>query len=102
MNANLIQSDLIEYRSANLAYDELYAKIGTNESLARLMRSERSAVTRRRREAAENLAMCMVGHYSPKLAAAGLLDFYKSISAGAESDTVTFRVAEETVKFLSA
>lgn len=95
------KADVVEYLSATRAQEEMYADIGTDEVKARLRRQDRWNANNRRREAAENLIMSMTGMNRSKLAAAGLVEFYDSMSAGKESDTVLFRIADETAKFLA-
>jgi hypothetical protein len=95
------KADVAEYLSATRAQEALYAEIGTDEVKARLHRNDRWAANRRRREAAENLIMAMLGLHKPRLAAAGLVEFYESIAAGKESDSTLYRIADETAKFLA-
>ncbi len=100
MNNDTLQADLQEYKSACCAANELYAKIGNNENLARQFRNERWEANKRKREAAENVLMSMLGSHKPALQRAGLVNLYQEMSAGKhQSDVAMFEIVEATCKF---
>jgi hypothetical protein len=93
-----LQSDIAEYRSATSAQQEIYAQIGTDETKARAMRPARWAAMTRRREAAENLIMSVLGEFRSSLANAGLVEFYESMAAGKEMPDTIYKIADATAK----
>jgi hypothetical protein len=93
-----LQSDITEYLSATSAQQEIYAQIGTDETKARAMRPQRWAAMTRRREAAENLIMSVLGQFRASLANAGLVEFYESMAAGKEMPETVFKIADATAK----
>ena len=93
-----LQSDITEYLSATSAQKAIYAEIGNDETKARAMRPQRWAAMTRRREAAENLIMSVLGEFRSSLANAGLVDFYESMAAGKEMPDTVFKIADATAK----
>jgi len=96
-----LQSDIVEYLSATAHQQSIYAEIGTDETKARAMRSARWAAMTRRREAAENLIMSVLGEFRSSLANAGLVDFYESMAAGKEMPETVYKIADATAKHYS-
>jgi hypothetical protein len=95
-----LQSDIQEYKSARNQADALYAEIGTDRDTAVAKRSERWAVNKRKREAAENIIMAMLGNHKPALQRAGLVDLYNEMAAGThECDAAFFAIVDATVQF---
>ena len=98
-----LQSDITEYLAACEASAALYTEIGDNRGLAIARRSERWAVNARKRTAAENIIMSMLGEHRPALSRAGLVEMYEQMTAGNHpSDAALFAIADATCKFYRA
>jgi len=91
-----LQSDIAEYLAATSAQRSVYAEIGNDDYKARTMRPARWAAMTRRREAAENLIMSVLGEFRSSLANAGLVGFYESMAAGKEMPDTVFKIADAT------
>jgi hypothetical protein len=94
-----LQTDIQEYKAACVQAADLYAEIGTNRELATAKRPERWAVNKRKREAAENVLMCILGEHRSALRVTGLEKLYDDMAAGRhECDVAMFKIVDETVK----
>lgn len=98
-----LQADITEYLAACSASDALYAEIGDNRALALARRNERWAANARKRTAAENIIMSMLGEHRSALSRAGLVELYEQMSAGnPPSDAAMYVIADATCKFYRA
>lgn len=92
-----LQTDIQEYKSACQEAATMYAAIGDDRATAVAMRTARWAVNKRKREAAENVIMSMLGEHGPAIHRAGLTKLYEAMAAGKhESDVAMFQIVEAT------
>jgi hypothetical protein len=92
-----LTSDIQAYKAACHDHAKVYECITCRVSAVE-MRRARWDINRRKREAAENLIMSVMGKHRPALIRAGLLGLYEEMAAGKSSDVVLLRIADETVK----
>lgn len=93
-----LQSDINDYTIASNFYKVICDQSEASRERAVELREARQGAFAKKREAAENIIMSVLGEKSSALAAAGLKDFYNELAAGEHSTTILFQIADETVK----
>jgi len=93
-----LQSDINDYTLASNSYKEICDHSEASRELAVGLRESRQVAFAKKREAAENIIMSVLGEKSAALAAAGLKSFYNELAAGEHSTTILFQIADETSK----
>lgn len=96
-----LQSDITDYIIARNLYKLICDQSETSRERAIELRESRRSAFAKKREAAENIIMSVLGEKSPALASAGLKDFYNELASGKHSETILFQIADETVKAFS-
>lgn len=93
--------DIKEYKSAREWLESLYSELGSDPEKAKSRRPERWAANIRKKEAAENIIMSMLGEHRPALARVGLEGLYEEFAAGGGDITTLYEIADATVKTFS-
>lgn len=93
-----LQSDITVYALASDFYKVICDQSEASRERAVELREARQGAFAKKREAAENIIMSVLGEKSAALADVGLKAFYNELAAGEHGASTLFQIADETSK----